>query len=71
LVSLAAPTPTAPIPPASDYRRWPLFWFARLEGALEGGDLTLAAEAQLQLKRLGLRVEVITAWHEGGPGHAA
>jgi hypothetical protein len=62
---VSAPTPT-PAPPGADYRRWPLFWFARLEGALEAGDLEQAAEAQVQLERLGLRVEPIAPWTEGG-----
>ena len=28
----------APAPPETDYRRWPLYWFARLEAALETGN---------------------------------
>jgi hypothetical protein len=49
-------------PPQSDYRRWPIYWFARLEAALEAGDLVQAAEAQHQLARLGLRVEPRAPW---------
>ena len=48
-----------------DYLRWPLYWFARLESALEAGDLEQAAHAQSQLKRLGLRVEPLFRWQEG------
>jgi hypothetical protein len=70
-VSATPPAPTALAPQTSDYKHWPLFWFARLEGALEGGDLELAAEAQAQLRRLGLRVEIVAPWREGGAGHAA
>ena len=35
---------------------WPLWWFARLEAAVERGDHAGAAEAQRQLARLGVRV---------------
>jgi hypothetical protein len=45
---------------------WPLWWFARLESALESGNLKEAAEAQLKLEQLGLRVEPIAPWQEGG-----
>jgi hypothetical protein len=62
--------PPAPAPPAPDHRQWPLYWFAQLEGALEDGDLARAAEAQAQLEHLGLRVEPIAPWHEGGPRRA-
>jgi hypothetical protein len=48
--------------PAADHRRWPLYWFARLEAALEDGDLEDAATAQAELMALGLRVEVIAPW---------
>jgi hypothetical protein len=35
---------------------WPLYWFARLEKAVEQGDHEAAAEAQRELARLGVRV---------------
>jgi hypothetical protein len=35
---------------------WPLYWFARLEKAVEQGDHQAAAEAQRNLARLGVRV---------------
>ncbi len=35
---------------------WPLWWFARLEAAVERGDHVAAAEAQRQLERLGVDV---------------
>ena len=35
---------------------WPLWWFARLEAAVERGDHAAAAEAQRQLRRLGVEV---------------
>jgi hypothetical protein len=35
---------------------WPLFWFARLEAAIEHGDHQLAAEAQRALQQLGVTV---------------
>jgi hypothetical protein len=37
-------------------RDWPLWWFARLEAAVERGDHAAAAAAQRQLARLGVRV---------------
>jgi hypothetical protein len=40
-------------PPAAD---WPLYWFAKLETAVEDGDHATAAEAQRQLERLGVRI---------------
>jgi hypothetical protein len=40
-------------PPVTD---WPLYWFARLEKAVEAGDHQTAAEAQRELARLGVRV---------------
>jgi hypothetical protein len=46
-------TPTAD-PPAKD---WPIFWFARLEKAVEEGDHRTAAEAQAHLERLGVTVK--------------
>jgi hypothetical protein len=39
-----------------DIRDWPLWWFARLEAALERGDFQTAAQAQQELVRLGVRV---------------
>jgi hypothetical protein len=44
---------TVPLPPPTD---WPLYWFAALEKAVEEGDHQTAAEAQLELARLGVRV---------------
>lgn len=35
---------------------WPLYWFARLEKAVENGDHQAAAKAQRELARLGVRV---------------
>ena len=35
---------------------WPLYWFAKLEKAVEEGDHQAAAEAQRELERLGVRV---------------
>lgn len=46
-------TVTAADPPVRD---WPLYWFAKLEKAVEAGDHQAAAEAQRQLARLGVRV---------------
>ncbi|HKI33933.1 MAG TPA: hypothetical protein VKA46_18915 [Gemmataceae bacterium] len=57
--------------PETDYQRWPLYWFARLEAALEGGDLTQAAEAQLRLEQLGLRVEPLVPWERAEATHAS
>jgi hypothetical protein len=45
-----------------DPQRWPLYWFARLEAALEAGNLATAAEAQKQLAMLGMRVEPLAPW---------
>ncbi len=44
---------TITIPPTTD---WPLYWFAKLEKAVEQGDHQAAAEAQRELARLGVRV---------------
>jgi len=38
-------------------RDWPLWWFARLEAAIERGDYQTAAEAQRELERLGVTVQ--------------
>ena len=35
---------------------WPVWWFVRLEAAVERGDHQAAAEAQRELARLGVRV---------------
>lgn len=35
---------------------WPLWWFARLEMAVERGDHAAAAAAQCELERLGVEV---------------
>jgi hypothetical protein len=35
---------------------WPLWWFARLQAALERGDDRAAAEASRKLDRLGIEV---------------
>lgn len=35
---------------------WPLWWFARLEAAIERGDYPTAARAQRELERLGVTV---------------
>jgi hypothetical protein len=47
------PMSSSTLPPATD---WPLYWFAKLEKAVEEGDHQAAAEAQRQLARLGVRV---------------
>jgi hypothetical protein len=36
---------------------WPLWWFARLESAIERGDYPAAARAQRALERLGVTVQ--------------
>jgi hypothetical protein len=46
-------TSTHSNPPVVD---WPLYWFARLEKAVEVGNHQAAAEAQRHLARLGVRV---------------
>lgn len=56
----------ATVPPDTDYRNWPLYWFARLEAALEAGDLSEAADAQRRLDQLGLRVKPHAPWADGG-----
>jgi hypothetical protein len=40
----------------SKVRNWPLWWFARLEAAVERGDHKIAALAQTELERLGVTV---------------
>jgi hypothetical protein len=37
-------------------RDWPLWWFSRLEAAIERGDFRAAIEAQHELERLGVTV---------------
>jgi hypothetical protein len=44
---------TRPKPATID---WPLWWFVRLERAVELGDHEAAAEAQRELERLGIQV---------------
>lgn len=48
-------TPIDTLPPVAD---WPLYWFAEFERAIERGDLQAAADAQRQLARLGLQVNI-------------
>jgi hypothetical protein len=43
-------------PPQESTRDWPLWWFARLEAAIERGDRRAAAESLRQLDRLGIEV---------------
>lgn len=53
-----------PTPTVSDAaRRQPIYWFALLEEAVERGDHAIAAEAQRELRRLGVSV-----WY-GRPVH--
>jgi hypothetical protein len=35
---------------------WPVWWFVRLEAAVERGDHAAAAEAQRELEHLGVQV---------------
>jgi len=35
---------------------WPLWWFSRLEAAIERGDYRTALQAQHELERLGVTV---------------
>jgi hypothetical protein len=44
---------TISVPPQAD---WPLYWFARLEKAVDEGDHAAAAEAQRELERLNVHV---------------
>lgn len=44
-----------PTPP--EFPDWPLYWFAKLETAVEEGDHQSAAVAQRELVRLGVRVK--------------
>ncbi len=55
--------PSAPTPP--QYLHRPLFWVARLESAQEAGDLEQAANDQVHLRQLGLRVEPLAQWQKG------
>jgi hypothetical protein len=47
------PDPQTDPNPVTD---WPLWWFAKLEQAVEEGDHQAAAEAQKELDRLGVKV---------------
>jgi hypothetical protein len=42
---------------ANPVRNWPLWWFCRLEAAVERGDFQAAARAQRELERLGVTVQ--------------
>lgn len=42
--------------PSTDY---PIYWFARLEKAVEDGDFEAAASAQRHLKRLGVHIRYV------------
>ncbi len=42
--------------PTRPPKDWPVYWFARLEAAVESGDHAAAADAQRQLARLGVLV---------------
>jgi hypothetical protein len=44
-------------PTEHDRIDWPLWWFARLEAAIERGDYPAAARAQRELERLGVSVQ--------------
>jgi hypothetical protein len=48
--------PASTLPPDA-VRDWPLWWFARLEAAVERGDYQTAARAQRELERLGVTVQ--------------
>ena len=43
--------------PPVDYRREPTYWFVLLDRAVERGDLSRAAEAQAELRKLGVEVK--------------
>jgi hypothetical protein len=58
-------------PDETDYRNWPLYWFAKLEKAVEGGDHQDAAEAQRRLARLGVRVKYGRPRFRKGVKHAS
>jgi hypothetical protein len=48
-------SPSTPLP-IDSVEDLPIYWFARLEHAVDEGDHEAAAEAQRQLARLGVRV---------------
>jgi hypothetical protein len=54
--------------PVSAVRDWPLWWFSKLESAVERGDFAAAARAQKELARLGVRV---TYWCPPGRTHSS
>ena len=43
---------------SDDIREWPIYWFARLESAIETGNVTLATRANSRLLKLGFDVKV-------------
>jgi hypothetical protein len=49
---------------------WPLYWFAKLEKAVEAGDHQTAAEAQRHLARLGVLVNYGRPRPRKGVSHA-
>lgn len=48
------PTASPPDSPVTDV---PIYWFAKLERAVQEGDFVAAAEAQRELTRLGVHVQ--------------
>ena len=60
-----APTNSVPV------RDWPLWWFARLEAAIERGDYQTAADAQRELVRLGVTVKYATRQQAREVAHAS
>jgi hypothetical protein len=46
-----------PAPLSDPVRDWPLWWFGKLEAAIERGDYQTAARAQRELERLGVIVQ--------------
>ncbi len=53
----------------TDWKNSPIAWFAALERALREEDFDLAAEAQHQLKRLGVTVSFQTKNSASPPKH--
>jgi len=56
--------------PQSQTRDWPLWWFARLENALERGDHAAARLALRNLDRLGIEIRFVLPLGRKEAAHA-
>lgn len=60
----------ASIDQKTDLTAQPIYWFVLWEEAIGRGNLEAAARAQLELARLGVRVQYLPAKRKGRASHA-